>query len=607
MMITTRTIAGRSARAAVVMAVALLVSREASHAQSPADSAWLAGDTRLAGELYHERLAKDSTDELALHRLALMWAWDARYEESLELFGHLLRISPANMEARVDRAKVMAWSGDLSGAIKEIDRVLEADPSYVPALAARARYEAWRGDLTSAIAIQNELLGVAPEDRDVWRSQATYLVWDDRVADAIVIYDSLLQSDPTDRSSRLGKATALSWSNRLEEASSLYAEMLEADSTDVDAWAGYARVAAWDGRLIDAEDRWRRAVTLAPDQPSIHAGLGQTLRWQGRDAASYRELMRATELAPGNREASEELSALRLDQSPKGTPGILFTSDSDQNDIFTVEGDATWHPTRSIEMRAEAYYREARFGGTGSLQRSSGGVLLGGTTELEPGWDLTGAIGLSGMEGSAGTKGRFEARVRSPRRNRVTGSLDLSTGPLDESAVLIENGVTVDLLQIGASTRLGPGWRLDGSASVARFDGSEPNRRLAGSLFFGRRLSNAWDVGLFARVFGFEKQLSDGYFDPDLYWITEMTATWSSGTGNWRFSLDAAPGVQQVGGGGPTSATIRAGGRLAYSLGPGREVSFGLLYSTTGLASFASGASDYRYLSLGLQMTWATY
>ena len=357
-MITTRTIAGRSARAAVVMAVALLVSREASHAQSPADSAWVAGDTRLAGELYHERLAADSTDELALHRLALMWAWDARYEESLELFGHLLRISPANMEARVDRAKVMAWSGDLSGAIKEIDRVLEADPSYVPALAARARYEAWRGDLTSAIAIQNELLGVAPEDRDVWRSQATYLVWDDRVADAIVIYDSLLQSDPTDRSSRLGKATALSWSNRLEEASSLYAEMLEADSTDVDAWAGYARVAAWDGRLIDAEDRWRRAVTLAPDQPSIHAGLGQTLRWQGRDAASYRELMRATELAPGNREASEELSALRLDQSPKGTPGILFTSDSDQNDIFTVEGDATWHPTRSIEMRAEAYYRE---------------------------------------------------------------------------------------------------------------------------------------------------------------------------------------------------------------------------------------------------------
>jgi len=375
----------------------------------------------------------------------------------------------------------------------------------------------------------------------------------------------------------------------------------------VEAWVGYARVAAWVGRLKDAEHRWRRAVSLAPDDASAHAGLGQTLRWQGRDAAAYEMLNRATELAPGNREASDELRALRLDLSPGGRPGILFTNDSDSNDIFTIEGDATWHPTRSVGLTASAYFREARFGGTGSLQRSASGVLFGVTKALEPGWDLTGAIGVSGSDGTGGTRGRFEARVRSPRRNLVVGSLDLSSGPLDESAILIENGVRVDLLQLGARANPGSKWRIDGSASVARFDGSEANRRIAGSLFVGRGISNAWDLGLFARVFGFEKQLSDGYFDPDLYWITEVTATWSSGVANWRFSLDAAPGVQQVGSGGTMSATIRAGGRVAYSLGAGREVSFRALYSTTGLTSFATGSSNYRYLSFGLQMTWATY
>ena len=86
-----------------------------------------------------------------------------------------------------------------------------------------------------------------------------------------------------------------------------------------------------------------------------------------------------------------------------------------------------------------------------------------------------------------------------------------------------------------------------------------------------------------------------------------MTATWSSGAGNWRFSLDAAPGVQQVGNGGRTSATIRAGGRLAYSVAPGREIGLATLFSTTGLTTFASGGDDYRYLSLRLSVSWAIY
>ncbi len=564
---------GQGARLVGLAAAALLLWPGYLLAQARADSAWLAGNTEMAGELYEARLVVDSTDEVALQRLALMKAWDAKYDESLALFDRLLAVSPDHLEARVDRAKVLAWSGDLSQAIEEVERVLEIDPSFVPALEARARYEAWRGDLTSAIAMQNELLGVAPESRDAWRAQATYLAWGDRNAEAVAIYDSLLNSD----------------------------------STDVGAWSGYARVAAAEGRLVEAEKRWRRALAVVPKDASLHAGLGQTLRWQGRNSAAYRELRLATDLVPSNREAEAELRALRLDLSPRGEPGVQFTSDSDENDIVTVRGDASWHPSPSLEVTADAYFRDARFGGAGTLTRSAAGVEAGVSTLLEPGWRVAGSIGVSGSDGSAGTTGRFAARLKSPQRHRIVGSLDLSTGPLDESAVLIENGVTVDQLQVSGVARPGPEWRFDAAASVASFDGSESNRRLAGSLAAGRRLSSTWNVGLFARAFGFEKQLSDGYFDPDLYWIAEVTGTWSSGAGNWRFSLDAAPGIQQVGSGGETEAAIRAGGRVAYSMGPGRELSLRTLYSTTGLNSFATGASNYRYLSVGLNLTWAVY
>jgi len=585
--------------------VALLTCTMSAAAQSPADSAWLAGNVDLAAQLYAQRLDADSTDALALHRVALMQAWDARYEESLALFDLLLRLAPDNAEALLDRAKVIAWQGDIPAAIREVERVLEIHPSYMPALAARARYEAWSGDVSSAISMQDELLQQMPDDRDAWISQATYLVWDDRLQEAVAIYDSLLRTDSADRQSRLGLATALAWSGELDSASGLYVGMLEDDPGDVEALMGYARVAAWGGQLKEAEERWRRAVKMDPDNGATHAGLGQTLRWQGREAAAQDALVLATRLSPGNREAADELLEVRRGFAPRAGTRILFVTDSDDNETLTVETRGSWHPAASVLLEAQAYARDTRIGGGAPLQRASGGLLLGATVELEPGWGLKSSVGASVADGTGSTTAVLGATITSPGRNAVVGSLGVSRTALDESAFLIENGVVVEQVSVGARTQIGRAWRVDGSASVARFEGSASNRRIAATAYAVRRLSSTWSVGLFTRAFGFQKDLQDGYFDPDLYWIGEVTGQWKRSVGDWRFSVDAAPGVQQVGSGGVTSATVRAAGRIAVGLGPGREIGLDARYSASGLSSFSTGGSDYEYVSIGLGGSWA--
>jgi tetratricopeptide (TPR) repeat protein len=585
--------------------VALLACTMSATAQSPADSAWLAGDVDRAGELYAQRLAADSTDELALHRVALMHAWDARYEESLELFDLLVSLAPDNAEALLDRAKVTAWRGDIPEAIREVERVLEMRPSYMPALAARARYEAWSGDLSSAISMQDELLQQLPGDRDAWISQATYLVWDDRLQEAVAIYDSLLRTDSADRQSRLGLAQALAWSGQLDSASRLYVGMLEQDREDIEALMGYARVAAWGGQLKEAEERWRRAVKVDPDNGATHAGLGQTLRWQGREAAAQDALTRATQLAPGNREAADELVELRRGFAPRAGTRLVFVSDSDDNETLTLETRGSWHPAASLLLEAQAYARDARIDDGTQLQRASGGLLLGATIELEPGWDVKGSLGASLADGTGSTTAVLGATVTTPGRNSVVGSLGVSRTPLDESALLIDNGVVVEQVSVGARAQIGRVWRVDGSVSVARFEGTTSNRRFAGTAYAVRTLSSSWSLGLFTRAFGFQKNLQDGYFDPDLYWIGELTGQWKRSVGNWRFSVDAAPGVQHVGSGGATSATVRAAGRVAVGLGPGREIGLDARYSASGLSSFSSGGSDYEYVSVGVAGSWA--
>src|SRR5687767_5057086 len=89
----------------------LLLPCAVSAQTDAADSAWRAGNTELAAQLYEARLARDSMDATALHRLALVHGWKDRFDQSIALFDRLLRVDASNFDARVDRARVLAWRG----------------------------------------------------------------------------------------------------------------------------------------------------------------------------------------------------------------------------------------------------------------------------------------------------------------------------------------------------------------------------------------------------------------------------------------------------------------------------------------------------------------
>jgi tetratricopeptide (TPR) repeat protein len=111
-----------------------------------------------------ERLAADSTDDRALHRVALLEAWDGRHDASLRLFDQLLALGP-NLEAEVDRARVIAWKGQPAEAVRVLDELLERSPGYIPALEARAEFLAWAGEHDRAVSSSNR--GDPPGSRSV--------------------------------------------------------------------------------------------------------------------------------------------------------------------------------------------------------------------------------------------------------------------------------------------------------------------------------------------------------------------------------------------------------------------------------------------------------
>jgi hypothetical protein len=106
------------------------------------------------------------------------------------------------------------------------------------------------------------------------------------------------------------------------------------------------------------------------------------------------------------------------------------------------------------------------------------------------------------------------------------------------------------------------------------------------------------------RAFTYDKDLQDGYFDPDFYGIAELTGRWLGRGGAWSLLLELAPGTQQVTRDGSPSATVRSSARIAYDVAPGRELSLSGGYSSTGLQSFSTGDGGYRYRALILAAGW---
>lgn len=567
----------------------------------PANEAWLAGNTARARELYEARLALDATDGVALHRLALMRAWTEDYEGAHELFERLLQVEPANLDARVDRARVWAWAGETDRALADLEALLADDPGHAGALEARALFEAWAGRYEESLASYDALLAIAPDNGAARRQQAQVLSWASRFDASRAVYDSVLARDPDDIEARLGLGQALSFADDLDAAIAEYDRILAADPSQVRALQGKGRALAWANRLVEGEEVYRRAVAADPSNAASLAGLAQVLRWQDRNAAALEVLRTAEELAPTNSDVREQLRAVDVALSPVVSPSVVFEDDSDGNRMLSTNLSAGWHPAPRLALQADTYWRDLD---TGGLRRYAMGATIVARYQLRPGWTISFGGGGNRTDGTGSTGfATYQLGLASPARHPATFGVSFVSSGLDATAALAEIGVKTTAATMSGRWTPTPAWRIDAAAGWARFAGTVDNDRRNGFLSVSRRLGRMFSVGGSYRAFSFERDLTDGYFDPDFYGIGEVTGRMLHQPAPWSFLVELAPGAQQVGSGGELAATFRASTRVAYRFAPGRELSLAGGYSSTGLQSFASG-SDYRYTALILGLGW---
>jgi len=569
----------------------------------PADQAWIAGDTARARELYEVRLAQSRDDGTAMLRVALMTAWNGQHRQALTLLDELVSRQPADLDARLARARVRAWSGDLPGAEGDVLEMLALEPDHPEAVEALALFRTWAGDFAGALEMYDDLLAISPAGGMAERQRAQALAWAADYESASAAYRALLERDPDDIDARLGHAQLLAYAAEYDASVREYDRVLELRPLEVRALSGKARTLAWGGRLAAAEGVAREAVSAQPTDAAVWVGLAQILRWQGRDPDALSALREAARLAPTSAEVLDQLRAVEQAFAPAVRPSAVFEQDSDDNRMLTTTIAASWHAVPRLGVRARAYRRDLE---QGVFTRTARGVFVSGHYQLSPGWTIVGGLGGSETDGTSQPSFlEYEFGLTSPGRNPYVFALNVTSVGATGTAALAQRGVraTEGLLSV-RWTPLRP-WRVDGSVGIARYSGSESNGRRSAALAVSRPVGRFFGAGASFSGFSFEKDLSDGYFDPDFYGVLETTAYWLYRPGRWTVMAEIAPGIQRVQRDGDTGTSLRSNVRVAYGLGPGREVSLSAGYSSAGLVSFATGQSGYSYTALILGSSWA--
>ena len=229
------------------------------------------------------------------------------YPRAMALAADRLKAEPADLQARIVRARAEAALGDFDAALEGFREVLRIAPQDPDAL--------YFVGITAGVLAEMEfdrLLKLAPESARAHQLLGESYQAQGRVREAQAEYRAALEADPqavevlTALGDLVRSDLGLS-KEHLAEARSYYSRAAERAPQNYDALYGLGACDAYAGEHASAARSFERAVKVAPDSAPAHLGLGISLLQTGRAESAVTALEAAARLEPRMREAHYNL------------------------------------------------------------------------------------------------------------------------------------------------------------------------------------------------------------------------------------------------------------------------------------------------------------
>ncbi len=422
-------------------------------------------------------------------------------ELALEAVGHAIELEPENVTYLETQAQLANWAGLSDVAAMTYERMLKISPEEDSILLNYARSSAWSGHTDTAAEAYKEYLDGHPEAEEVYIEHVKVESWRGNYAASISILGQYRDNFGESKEYRREKARILAWAGRPTEAMSLIAPLLEENPDDYDV--NYSRtIALYRGyRPAEAVESLEKLVELKPDS---------------KDTEDIRRIV---------------LTPLR----PDVTFGVSAYSDSDDIDRYhgSITAGFSPKPETRITVGVETDYLEAD--ATSGFEAADGDE----TVRHDSGWIgiehvVSPEVSVSGHIGGADAEGE----------SRFIYGAGIEYRPWDELKLRAETDYgfyvvsprSVDLGIRRSSNHLWADWTPDFVHTLilglGYNDFSDDNESwevvAAPRRSVLRREKINLDVGVRGTWYGFEKQLDNGYYDPEFYqsYMATFMAYW---------------------------------------------------------------------------------
>lgn len=231
-----------------------------------------------------ERALAKWPDASELRRtLAVAYAADERYGQSLEQLAAAIQRDPRDERSRLTMAEILSASGHVDAAERVLLETIALMPESAQAQYRLARLHQSQSRVPAALAaFTSSAEGAALVGRDsLYETIAALRVNEGEFGEAIAAYRLELQVNPNNGAAHRRLGDLYAQDGRLGESLAESAAALLIDPRDADAHVSRAQTLLRMSRFADAEAAARMAVTLSPSHEAAHYALGTALLRNG--------------------------------------------------------------------------------------------------------------------------------------------------------------------------------------------------------------------------------------------------------------------------------------------------------------------------------------
>jgi tetratricopeptide (TPR) repeat protein len=490
-----------------------------------------------------------------------------RWDEAITIYHRTLATEPGRADLWRRVADIQASQGRKPEALAALRKAVAADPDNAANWYQLSLAYAGLNQPRQALDACQHAHQLQPDNLDYLKTCARQASWADELDTAHDLYQAWLERHPDDADAQLGLARVDGWAGRLNASADAYQRYLAAHPENAVATLEYVQVEIWRGdygKAKDVLDDYQARFGEDERYLGLLARLLARAEWPDAATAVYRPLLAAHPRDYGlNYTRTLTLRAGNRPAQAIDSLAVLQALRPDSRDTADVNRFVRT-PTRSHVRGSVSYYDDSdeisilRLGADGRY------VLDNKRTALMVGYDherlrVRAGSGLDTIDGRSrihfqelwlGVEHRFSPRVLGgarlgvadvQRKARIaTHQLYLELDPADKLALrlahkralydLSPRAVSLGIVQNGnllsAHWRPDLRWFIDGQAGWSEF--SDDNQKwqlvLAPRRAVVRHEHFNLDLGVSGEWFGFDRNLNNGYYDPEYYRRYAMTA-----------------------------------------------------------------------------------